>query len=66
MNVSKALTWDNLANLYDKVKLHPESDAFSGRPARTLPMEKVFDWAEQQKDKFWVNPDGGTLHRRLK
>ena len=31
-----------------------------------VPMEKVFDWAKQQKNKFWVNPDEGTLHRRLK
>ena len=54
MNINKALTWDDLANLYDKFK--------SGRPARTLPMEKVFDWAEQQKDKFWVHPSEGTIH----
>jgi len=54
MNTSKALTWDDLANLYDKTH--------SGRPARTLPMEKVFDWAKQQEDKFWVNPDEGTIH----
>ena len=54
MNISKALTWDDLANLYDETN--------SGRPARTLPMEKVFDWAKQQKDKFWFNPDEGTIH----
>ena len=58
MNISKALTWDDLANLYDKTN--------SGRLARTLPMEKVFDWAERQKDKFWVNSDEGTIHVRQK
>lgn len=57
MNISKALTWDELANLYDKAHTHTR------RPARTLPMEKVSDWAEQQKDKFWVDPDEGTLHK---
>jgi len=56
MNISKALTWDDLANLYDKTS--------HGRPARTLPMEKVFDWARQQKGKFWVNPSKGTIHLR--
>jgi hypothetical protein len=58
MNISKALTWDDLAGLYDK--------AHSGRPARTLPMDKVFDWAEQQKDKFWLDPSKGTIHMRQK
>ena len=58
MKTSKALTWDDLANLYDK--------ACSGRPARTLPMDTVFDWAKQQVDKFWLDPDEGTLHKRFK
>ncbi len=55
MNTSKALTWDDLANLYDK--------ANSGRPARTLPMNEVRDWAIRQKDKFWVHPVETTIHR---
>jgi len=45
----KKLTWDELADIYDK--------ATHGRPARTLPMGKVFDWAEKQTDKFVVNED---------
>ena len=55
MNISKALTWDDLADIYDKTH--------SGRPARTQPMNSIFDWAEQQGDKFWVNPDEGTIHK---
>lgn len=51
---SKALTWDELATLYDS--------CHSGRPARTLPMDKVFEWAEGQKDKFRVVKEG-TIHR---
>ena len=58
MNIGKALTWDELANLYDETR--------KGRPARTLPMERVLDWAKQQKSKFWINPDGGTIHRKIK
>ena len=58
MKTSKALTWDDLADIHDKTS--------PGNPARTRPMQSVFEWAKQQKDKFWVNPDGGTLHRRLK
>jgi hypothetical protein len=43
------LTWNELAELYDKVH--------SGRKARTLPMEKVFEWAEQQPKRFRVGKD---------
>ena len=46
----KALTWNDLANLYDA--------KHSGRPARTLPMDKVFEWTEKQTDKFIVSEDG--------
>jgi len=49
-NKNKALTWEDLANEYDKYN--------SGRKARTLPMDSVFDWAEKQKDKFYVNEEG--------
>lgn len=36
------LTWDELAGLYDS--------RHGGRKARTLPMEKVAEWAERQPD----------------
>jgi CO dehydrogenase/acetyl-CoA synthase delta subunit len=49
-----ALTWDELANLYDK--------ANTGRRARTLPMDTVFEWAEKQVDKFRVDEVDGTIH----
>ena len=56
--IGKALTWDELANLYDKVH--------SGRPARTLPMNAVFSWFEKQPDKFYLCPKEGTIHPILK
>lgn len=49
-----ALTWDELADDYDK--------AHNGRPARTLPMDKVFEWAEKRTDNYVVVNDG-TIHR---
>ena len=52
--LSKPLTWDDLANEYDK--------SHHGRCARTLPMDSVFKWAEDQKDKFKVTKDG-MIHR---
>lgn len=55
--LSKPLTWDELATEYDK---NPH-----GRPARTLLMDKVFDWAEKQTDKFEVMKDG-TICKILK
>lgn len=39
----KALTWGELATIYDERK-------GGGRPARTLPMVTVFDWAKEQPD----------------
>ena len=51
--MNNALTWENLANIYDK--------EHTGRPARTLPMETIFNWAAQQGDRFCVS-DEGTLH----
>jgi len=51
--MSNALTWEDLANIYDK--------EHTGRPARTLPMETIFNWAVQQSDRFYVS-DEGTLH----
>ena len=52
--MTKALTWDELANLFDKANI--------GRKARTLPMDTVFEWAEKQTDKFQVSADEGTIH----
>jgi hypothetical protein len=54
----KALTWNELADLYD--------EKHSGRPARTLRMETVFNWAERQTDKFKVDEKEGTIHKILK
>jgi len=51
----KALTWEELADLYDKTN--------NGRKARTLPMDRVFKWAEEQKESFVVSEEG-TIHRR--
>lgn len=47
--LGKALTWDELADLYP------------GK-ARIRPMEDVFAWAEKQTDRFVVHPKNGTLH----
>ena len=52
--LGEPLTWDDLANLYDL--------CHSGRPARTLRMETVFEWAERQETKFKVTEDG-TIHQ---
>lgn len=43
------LTMNDLANAYDK--------CHSGRPARTLPMDKVIEWAEGRTDLFRVGED---------
>ena len=48
--MSKSLTWGELADIYDK--------CHSGRKARTLPMDVVFEWAEKQTDKFVLLKDG--------
>ena len=52
---NKALTWEELANIFNKN---------TGRRARILPMEVVFNWAAQQTDKFYVSTDG-TIHKKL-
>ncbi len=49
MKTGKALTWNEIANLYDAVH--------SGRPARTVSMNTVFSWLENQ-DGFTVTKDG--------
>ncbi|MHC4311272.1 MAG: hypothetical protein ACYSW3_02230 [Planctomycetota bacterium] len=52
---SEALTWNELADEYDATH--------GGRRARTQPMNDIFDWAEKQTDKFFVDPDEGTIHK---
>ena len=53
---TKKLTWDDLADEYDKVH--------SGRKARTLTMDSVFAWAQTQTDKFKVSE--GFIYRVIK
>ena len=56
IKLSKALTWDDLADAYDKTH--------SGRKARTLPMDTVLKWAECQTDKYKISNEG-TIHKIL-
>ena len=42
--MSNNLTWDDLAKEYDA--------NHTGRKTCTLPMDKVFDWAESRTDLF--------------
>ena len=46
------LTWDQLADIYKKQ---------TGHTARILPMEKIFEWAENRKDLFAVTNEGGLV-----
>jgi len=55
--LSKALTWDDLANLYDKKHKN-------GLPARCKPMQEIFRWAKNQTEKFKVTEEG-TIHKIL-
>jgi len=55
--IQSPLTWDELATEYDKTY-------HGGRPARTLPMDKIFDWAVKQKHRFVLKND--MLFRVLK
>ena len=57
MKVSKALTWDDLANEYKKA---------TGRTGRIQPMEVIFHWAERQDDKFFVDHNEKTIHKIIK
>jgi hypothetical protein len=56
--IGKALTWNELADIYDTA--HPSTI----RPARTLRMETVFEWAENQTNKFLVDKEG-SIHQIL-
>ena len=49
LSIGKALTWDELADLYPGT-------------ARIRPMQDVFDWAAKQTDRFYVCPKEGTIH----
>ena len=48
-NIGKALTWDQLANLYPGI-------------ARTKPMGDVFKWFEDQPTKYYLDPNENTIH----
>jgi hypothetical protein len=50
MKLGKALTWDQLADLYP------------GK-ARIRPMDEVFEWFEKQTDKYKVDEEEGTIHQ---
>lgn len=52
----EALSWDDLARLYD-------AERGNGRPARTLPLEAVMRWAENQPERFFFSEEG-TIHER--
>ena len=51
--VGKALTWDELADMYP------------GR-ARIMPMDTVFEYFERKVGEFWVDPQEGSIHKVLK
>lgn len=57
--ISNALTWNELADMYDKFH------GGGSRSARTLRMETVFDWAKKQPEIFY-NEGEGTLHHVIK
>jgi len=52
---NKNLTWDELADDYDA--------CHSGRPARTLPLDYVFDWAEEETNRYRVTEEGTICYR---
>lgn len=54
MKTGKALTWDELGQIYHKE---------TGLSPYTSEMDKIFDWAEQQPDKFFVDKNQCTLHQ---
>lgn len=56
-NISKALTWDDLANKYHEI---------TGSQARTKSMDSIFEWAERKTDTFYVDKKEGTLHMIIK
>jgi hypothetical protein len=57
MKRSKALTWNQVANEYNKISV--------GRPAMTLPMNYVFEKLSKAKG-FIVDEKKGTIHKIIK
>ena len=55
MKISKALTWDDLANEYKKA---------TGKSAYIKSIDSIFYWAEKQTDKFFVDHDKHTIHKK--
>jgi len=53
--IGPALTWSELANIYDSTH--------TGRKARTLPLDNVFAWAQQQTELFHAS-ESGTIHQK--
>jgi len=56
MKYGKALTWDDLADEYKKD---------TGNSARTRSMNSIFHWAEKQTNKFYVDYDKQTIHKKV-
>jgi len=56
MRYGKNLTWDELADEYDK--------QHSVGTARTLSLDYVFEWAEKQTNDFIVIDDG-SIHKLI-
>ena len=52
LKTSKALSWDDLADLYPGI-------------ARIRPMDEIFEFFETQPDKYWVDPNEDTIHKIL-
>ena len=57
MKYGEAISWEELANIYDKT---------TGGKARIKPMDSIFKWAESRKDLFYLEPHEGTLHKIIK
>lgn len=51
---NKPLTWNEVADIYDA--------KHTGRKARTLPMDVVFDWVAEQDD-FYIGDDDYLYHK---
>ena len=60
IEISKALTWDEVADFYDDFY-----DVYnkSSRPARTLSMDYVFEKVKKITDCIFYNEKEGTLHK---
>ncbi len=57
-NARQQLTWNELADLYDRVHR-------GGRPARTLRMETVMEWAERQTGQFEFDDEGYVYKKKV-